>query len=72
MTRYSHKPLKLRTKQFRIVVNDEIKQSIFGDIFEKLWKMNVLWIYVCSTSEVQCKDRKTTERAFNKFENTNR
>ena len=42
MTWYSRKPLKLRTKQFRIVVNDEIKQNIFGDIFEKLWKMNVL------------------------------
>ena len=27
-------------------------------------------IYVCSTSEVQCNDRKTTERAFSKFENT--
>ena len=46
----SRKPLNLPAKQFRIVVNAEIKQRTFGDVVEKLWKMKVLWFYDCLMS----------------------
>lgn len=59
----TRKPLNLRAKQFRMVVNDDIKKMFFDEVVEKSWKLKVLVnrIYDCLMGWVQWHDGSTAE-----------